>query len=97
MKYFKVFLSNKESVVIDQVDYEKLATAMNTGAFVKLKNAIVNPSFISHILPVSQKEALETESPLGKIEGHVDEKRGVYVVTKDMRPRVAELSDKFKM
>lgn len=97
MKYYKVYLSNKESVVIDSADYQKLVTGMSTGSFVQLKNAVVNPSFVSHILPIAEKEALETELPAEIIEGYVDEEKGVFVVTKDMRPAVKGLSDKFKM
>ncbi len=97
MKFYRVYLSNKEGVVIDQADYTKLIAGMNSGSFVQLKNAVINPSFISHILPISQKEALDTEIPQEKIEGYVDEERGVFVVTKDIRPAVTELVDKFKM
>lgn len=97
MKFFKLYLSNKETVIIDQEDFDKLGMAMNTGSFVKLKNAIVNPSYISHVFPISQKEALENESPERKIVGHVDEERGVYVVEQDVRPSIVGLTDKFKM
>ena len=97
MKYYKICLSNKESVVIDQADYTKLVNGMSTGSFVQLKNAVINPSFISHILPVSQKEALDTETQQEQIGGYVDEKRGVFVVTKDIRPQVTAIADKFQV
>lgn len=97
MKYYRVYLSNKEGIVIDHADYQKLVAGMTTGSFVQLKNAVVNPSFVSHILPMSERDALETEIPAEKIEGYVDEEKGVYVVTKDVRLAVKGLSDKFKM
>jgi hypothetical protein len=97
MKYYRVYLSNKEGIVIDQADYQKLVAGMNTGSFVQLKNAVINPSFVSHILPIGEKEALETELPAEKIEGYIDEEKNVFVVTKDIRPAVKGLSDKFKM
>lgn len=97
MKFYQIFLSNKEAVTIDQNDYQKLLVGMNSGSFVQLKNAVVNPSFISHILPISQKTALDTEKPEREVEGYLDEEKGVYVITKDTHPVVQELTDKFKI
>lgn len=89
-------MSSKERVVIDEVDYEKLLRGMHSGSFVQLKNAVINPSFISHITPVSEKQALEVEAPQGTLKGHVDLERGVYVVTEEVAPEdVMVLTDKF--
>lgn len=95
MKFYKVILSNKTDVTIDQQDFDKLLAGLNSGSFVKLKNAIINPSFVSHVMPIDQNEALATENAQEKIEGYLDEERGVYVVTKETRPVVTELTDKF--
>lgn len=81
MKYFKVFLSNRQEVALDEADYEKLLAGMASGSFVRLKKAVLNPSFISHILPIAQNEALAGETTDCKINGYVDEERGVYVIT----------------
>ena len=97
MKFYRVYLSNKENVIIDERDYAKLVAGMSTGSFVQLKNAVVNPSYVSHILPISPQEALATEGVQEKVEGYVDEERGVFVVTRDIRPALTELTDKFRM
>jgi len=95
MKYYRAHLSNKQSIILDDIDYEKLLAGMNSGSFVKLKKAIINPSFLMMILPVSQSEALQEEIAPRKIEGYIDENTGVYVVTKDNTPLVVEIKDEF--
>ena len=95
MKYYKAMLSNKESIYLDEQDFEKLMAGMTSGSFVKLKKAIVNPSFVITLLPVSPKEALSSEPNGDGVEGYLDEERRVYVITKDNRPRVQGLRDGF--
>jgi hypothetical protein len=95
MKYYKVYMSNKTDVVLDENDYQKLLAALNSGSFVKLRKAIINPSFIMMIQPIPPKDALELEARPRKIEGYIDEESGVYVVIKDEHPVVTELRDEF--
>lgn len=97
MKFYKVILSHhKQDIVLDDADYQKLLTALDTGSFVRLKKAIINPSFIVAIIPIPQKDALDTENPPRKVEGYVDEERGVFVVTKDEHPVSATIADAFQ-
>ena len=95
MKYFKIIMSNKDFVVIDENDFKKLESGMNAGSFVQLKKGIVNPSFIVAVLPMAQKDALESETSGRKTEGYIDEKSGNYVITKDEKPVSVELKDEF--
>lgn len=95
MKFFKVFLSNKTEVVLDEVDYDKLVAGMNSGSFVKLKKAIINPSFISHILPIKQDEALRNEKIEGGVKGYIDEETGVFKLKEDNRIIPTQLKDEF--
>lgn len=94
MKYYKVILSNKLEVVLDEADYEKLLQGMNSGSFVRLKKAVVNPSFIVVIQPIKPKEALAVQE-MPKVEGYIDEATRQFVITKDERPVVTELTDEF--
>lgn len=96
MKFYKVVLSNRQEVVLDQQDYDKLCAGLNSGSFVQLKKAVVNPSFVMLIVPISQKEALDAEAPPRKTEGYLDEERGVFVVTKDEHPVPTQLTDAFR-
>lgn len=72
MKFYKIILSSRNEVIIDDEDFEKLKAGMNTGSFVKLKKAIVNPSFVQVVVPIDQKEAVESEIQPEKIEGFID-------------------------
>lgn len=95
MKYYRAHLSNKETILLDEHDYQKLVEGMTTGSFVKLKKAIVNPSFVVMLLPLAQKEAMREVIPPRKVEGYVDDKTGTFVVTKDETPAVPGLADEF--
>jgi hypothetical protein len=97
MKYYKASLSNKESFILDEQDYNKLVAGMNSGSFVKLKQAIINPSFLVMILPVSQEVAMKDVLPERDVDGYIDEDAGVYKITKDITPAVAQLVDKFSV
>ena len=96
MKYYKAQLSNKESIILDEDDFKKLVAGMNSGSFVKLKKAIINPSFLVTVLPVKYNLAVKEIIPERVIEGYIDEETGVYKVTKDETPAVVELEDEFK-
>lgn len=96
MKYFKISMSTKDKIIIDEQDFVKLEGSMGTGNLIKLKKGIVNPSFIVSIYPITPKEALEEEGRSRKIEGYIDEKTGKYVTTKEEYPVVQGLQDGFK-
>lgn len=66
-------LSNKTNIEIDQSDFEKIKRESVTGNFIQVKKGIVNPSFIIAIVPI-EKDGVR------KIEGHIDEEKGVYVI-----------------
>lgn len=95
MKYFKITMSTKDRITIDEDDFLKLSNNISTGNLIKLKKGIVNPSFIVDIFPVSAKEALEDEIPQRKIEGHIDEKTGIFVLDKQEEIISTELRDEF--
>jgi hypothetical protein len=97
MKYYKASLSNKESFILDEQDYTKLVAGMNSGSFVKLKQAIINPSFLVMILPVSEESVMKDILPEREVDGFIDEKDGVYKITKDIKPAIAKLVDKFSV
>lgn len=69
-------LSNKTNIEIDQDDFEKIKRESATGNFIQVKKGIVNPSFIIAIVPL-EKDGVR------KIQGHIDEKKGVYVIESD--------------
>lgn len=94
MKYYKVVLSNRQEIALDEQDYKKLLQGMDSGSFVRLKKAIINPSYIMAILPIKQSEALGEEIPQ-RIKGHVDEEKGVYVVDQE-KIVPAGIKDEFK-
>lgn len=96
MKYFKISMSTKDKIIIDEQDFLKLEGSMGTGNLIKLKKGIVNPSFIVSIYPISPKEALDNESQNRKIEGYIDEKTGKYITTREEYPTVQGLEDGFK-
>lgn len=68
-------LSTKTKIKIDSDDYEKFLNA-DSSRFVKLKQGIVNPSFVVSITATEEK--LEK-----KVEGYIDEDTGKYVVTRE--------------
>lgn len=95
MKYYKAHMSNRETVTLDEEDFAKLVEGMNSGSFVKLKQAIINPSFLMMIVPLSKTNAMQEVIPERKIEGHIDERTGTFKVLKDELPIVAQLQDRF--
>lgn len=100
MKYYQLFLSNKEVFEIDEKDLAKIETAIESGNLARIKPTIVNPSFIVNITPIKKE-------PTKKIEGYVDEKSGKFIATtyEEIEPKIEnefkekpkQLSDKFKV
>lgn len=76
MRTFTMYLSSKQNLVIDENDFKKFEQVAPSGALVKLKGGIVNPSFVVCILPRKEKD-----EPVKEIQGYVDEQRGVFVKT----------------
>jgi hypothetical protein len=76
MRTFTIYLSSKQNLVIDETDFKKFEQVAPSGALVKLKGGIVNPSFVVCILPRKEKD-----EPQKEIQGYLDEERGVFVKT----------------
>lgn len=87
MKKYTIHLSNKQVVLIDEDDFKKFSEVAPTGNLVKLKQAIVNPSFVMAIIPVK-------ETTQKKVEGYVSEETGNFVITKE-EEAIPELADEF--
>lgn len=73
MNYYIVQLSNRTEIEIDQEDFENVKQGIGQGGLVKVKKAILNPSFIVAILPIIKGETKITK-------GHIDYDKGVYVI-----------------
>lgn len=86
MKY-TVHLSSKQTVVIDQEDFDKFMGNAERGSLLKLKQAIINPSFVVAIVPMK-------ENPQKQIEGYVDEATGKFIVTRE-EDLINDLADEF--
>ena len=93
MKYYKIYLSNKQSVVIEENEFEAIEGAMSSGTFVRAKKAIINPSFVVSVVPITAEEALEGE-PRPKVEGYIKDNKYVITGGKELAP--TGLSDEFK-
>ena len=76
MKTYNMFLSSKQTLVIDQDDFEKFMENGTDAKLIMLKGGIVNPSFVVCILPRKEKD-----EPQKEIQGYVDPERGVFVKT----------------
>lgn len=88
MSYYIIQLSNKTEVEIDQEDFDKVSANISSGNLIKVKKAILNPSFVVAIIPIVKEETRKTE-------GHIDPERGVYVLDKDEK-QPYQLKDGFK-
>lgn len=86
MKY-TLHLSNKSTVVIDEEDFEKFQKFSTSGNFIRLKQAIINPSFVIAITPLK-------EQPSRKIDGYISEETGAFVVTEE-KEEIPQLEDEF--
>jgi hypothetical protein len=73
---YTIFLSNKNEIVIDDEDYKKFTENVKSGNLIKLKRAIINPSFVVSIIPDSIKSQR-------RIEGHIDQLTGNYVIDRE--------------
>ena len=88
MTNYKVILSTgKAEIILDQEDYEKMTNNMGGGNLIRVKQAIINPSFIVAVIPFEVEKKKE-------VEGFIDEKRGVFVITAEKEKPM--LVDKFK-
>lgn len=88
MNYYIVQLSNKTEVEIDEEDFENVKKGIGQGGLVKVKKAILNPSFIVAVLPIIKEPAKITK-------GHMDLERGVYVIdSEEIKPY--KLADGFR-
>ena len=73
---YKLQLSNKGEFEIDEEDYQNVLKSVGSGNLAKIKQAIINPSFIVAIIP--QRETKEK-----KIEGYFDEEKRKFIVTSE--------------
>ena len=57
---YKLQLSNKESIQIDQEEYNKVKENISAN-FIELKRGIINPSFVVSIIPDYEATAQENK------------------------------------
>ena len=70
---YKIILNNKNEIIIDDEDYKKFEQNI-TSTFVRLKQAVINPSYVIAIIPHNEKKTDE-------VDGYVDEATGKFIVT----------------
>lgn len=85
MKY-TLHLSTKQTILLDQDDFEKFLEKGEKGTLIRLKQAIINPSFVVSVIPFQDSQEKQYE-------GHIDEETGKYVITGERR--VTSLHDAF--
>lgn len=51
MRKYKIILSSKTEVLIDEDELENVMSAIDQGAMVKVRQGIINPSFVIAIVP----------------------------------------------
>jgi hypothetical protein len=73
-KFYKITLSTKQEIEIDEEDFKKVESNLGSGNLIRVKQGIFNPSFLVSITPIT-KEAKE------KLEGYIDHKKGVFIET----------------
>ncbi len=79
---YKVSLSNKVDVYINEEGYVKLLENISSN-FVILNGEVVNPSFIVSITKdfmFDSTPSFYAPSPNKRLVGHIDEERNVYIV-----------------
>ena len=79
---YKVSLSNKESVYVDEEGYVKLLENISSN-FVILNGEVVNPSFIVSItkeMVFDDKPSFYAPKPNMRLKGHIDEESRTYVI-----------------
>lgn len=74
MKFYKIVLSNKEELEIDETEFDKVLAGLGSGSFVKIKQGLFNPSFVVMVIPIKKE-------PSKKIDGYIDEKSGKFIAT----------------
>lgn len=87
MKHYTLHLSSKQTIILDEADFQKFAEHGEKGTLIRLKQAIVNPSFVVAIVPLKIE-------PQKKITGHIDEASGAFVVDTE-QVEVPQLTDEF--
>lgn len=73
MKY-TLHLSTKQTILLDQDDFEKFLEKGEKGTLIRLKQAIINPSFVVSVIPFQDSQEKQYE-------GHIDEETGMYIIT----------------
>lgn len=93
---YKIVLNTKQEIIIDATDYEKFTQNLSS-TFVRLKSAVINPSYVVVIIPVDK------ELP-DNIDGYIDEKTGKFIITNresstlpDEFPLTKQLADKMRI
>lgn len=87
MKFYKIILNTKQFIEIDEDDFEKIKKEMGSGNLIKVKQGIVNPSYIVAILPIEKdKEKI--------VKGYIDPIKNVFVVEEE-EERDFVLQDEF--
>lgn len=74
MRIFKILLSDKQEIEIDEQEFNSIIPNLEKGRLVKVKQGIFNPSFIIAIVP-TQKQIQDD------VDGYVDEATGKFIVT----------------
>ncbi len=95
---YKISLSNKEDVYVKEEQYKSILESMNNN-FVLIGEELINPSFIISITKVTLSSVPTKYLPKEEMEGYIDEKRGVFVVTKskEIKKISDDLSSKFQI
>ena len=79
---YKVSLSNKECVYVDEYGYTKLLENISSN-FVILNGEVVNPSFIISItkeVNFDSEPSFYAPKPNMKLKGHIDDKTRTYII-----------------
>lgn len=95
MKYYEI-ITSKSKIKIDEGDLKKFIANCDSGKFIKLKKAIVNPSFVSEIVPISVKRALLDEPKTNRYKGKLDREKGVFKLDKPIALVKEGLEDEFE-
>lgn len=79
---YKVSLSNKESVFVDEAGYVKLLENISSN-FVILNGEVVNPSFIVSITKQEiwdDSPSFYAPKPNMRLKGHIDDATRTYII-----------------
>jgi len=86
-QHYTLHLSSKQTIILDEDDFQKFSQLGEKGTLIRLKQAIINPSFVVAIVPLK----VELQK---KVEGHIDETSGKYVIDSE-EESIPEIEDKF--